>query len=167
MKNFLNFLIIFLIATLQITLLKKFAFGGVTFNLSLILVVLWSILLERKALFWILLLGILLDLNSLTFFGLYTLGFLVIFILALFSKKLIGEVNYFSASISVFVLTLIFDLIFLLGLKIGGFQIPPLDYFSKLILPEAIYNTLVSFPFFFLFSKYANFFKEETTLPVK
>lgn len=161
MKNFFNFLILFLVIIFQTTILKNFSIYGITFNLALIIVFLWSIFFEEGSLFWIVFLGLLVDFASANYFGLYSLGLVIIFLFSLLFKKFIGEISLPSAILLIIFSTLVFDSIYLFGLRLQGLLIPISQYFSKLVLGEIVYNSLLTLPLYFLFKKYSDLFLKD------
>jgi len=145
MKNFFIFFVIIITVILQITVITKIpVFTGV-FNLPY-LVMLSLIFIKRKeeAIYWACVGGLLLDINSLAPFGLYTITFIFSYFLFLFVNTRLFPDPDFYIIIAIFVIaSIILDI---------GYQIYIFDL--KILLSNAIYNTVIGFTIFELLKYY-------------
>lgn len=134
MKIFINLLLIILTVILQISLVPKLVFLGVFPNL--ILLVFLSLLFIGKpeeSLWWAGTGGILLDVTSPYFFGIYTFSMLFVYIIAYYlTNHGFSNPSLFTAAAIFFISAVIANLIFMFYTR---------DYYNLLI--EAIYSTLV------------------------
>lgn len=142
MKNILHIILILIAVILQLTLLPHLAIFGS--KLNLILVVFLTLVFCSRfawALWWVSLGGILLDLTSTFYFGLYTLDLLILLILSTYLVfKIFHSPNIFVAFGFFFVFSILFDLIFCALASTS---------FNSLIFASGLYNSLIGLLIFY------------------
>lgn len=133
------------IALLQTTLVPRLTMWGVHIDLPLLVVVNWSLLQgSREGAIWGFIGGLAVDLFSGAPFGAATLSMLTVGFLSG-----IGQATVFRARIvlylaTMFVATLVYDLLFLLVVWISGAAVIWLESFWRILLPSAALNTAVT-----------------------
>jgi rod shape-determining protein MreD len=118
--------------------------NGVHPDLVLILVIGWTFLRGlREGVIWALIAGLSLDLTSGAPFGLFTLSMLVVSLAtSLFHGRLFGS-SIILPLILTFPLSLLFNGLALLLLNLTGRPIIWSDAFSSVLVPVAVFNTVV------------------------
>ena len=145
---------------LQSTLAPYIKINGVHPDLTLVIVIGWTILRGlREGLIWALIGGLSLDFLSGAPFGLFTLSTLIVtLVTSLFHGRLFGSSIILPLSLT-FPLSLLFNSVALLLLNLLGRPIIWNDVFSYLLVPVAIFNTatmLCAFPLLYLLNRWLN-----------
>jgi rod shape-determining protein MreD len=140
-----SILLLISVALIQSTVMPHLTLWGVKPDLMLLVVISWSLLRgAREGIVWGFIGGLCLDLLSGAPFGLSALALLIV---SFFSG--LGEATVFRTYImlplaTVFVASLIYDLIFLLALRTLGWSVAWLDSFIRLVLPASLLNVLLT-----------------------
>lgn len=155
MKKYLNILVTLILIVLQVTLFSRMKIFGLTVNLALICVIVVASLADTKvSLINALLSGILYD-----FYACYNVGWnLAMFIVIALLMVLIVKFMYKGSIVTTVTFTAIFTIITELILYGFGYLNNGNLYNSliivKIILPQAILNSLVSFVVFYIYKKF-------------
>ncbi|HEB01533.1 MAG TPA: rod shape-determining protein MreD [Candidatus Portnoybacteria bacterium] len=156
MYPLLTILILFLAAVLETTFIPHLAIWGVEPSLVLIIVLSWSILANgKKALTWALLGGLFLDLFSGLPFGVFTLSFVIVaYLTNLVAYNILDKANLLVVSSIGLIGTITANLLMRLFLKLANLvHLSSLTIefnFFRLVLLEAIYNTILILGIFWL-----------------
>jgi rod shape-determining protein MreD len=140
-----SILLLISVALIQSAVMPHLTLWGVKPDLMLLVVISWSLLRgAREGIVWGFIGGLCLDLLSGAPFGLSALALLIV---SFFSG--LGEATVFRTYImlplaTVFVASLIYDLIFLLALRTLGWSVAWLDSFIRLVLPASLLNVLLT-----------------------
>ncbi|MDP1629573.1 MAG: rod shape-determining protein MreD [bacterium] len=112
MRHFLLFLLIFFLAVLQITALKYFAISGIVPNVLLILALVFIFFSSfEKYWFYLILIGVILDLFSNFYFGTNLMALLIAAVFFnIFFKKNLNQKNILSNIISGFFIIVFYNL---------------------------------------------------------
>ena len=140
----LNLILIIFAAILQTTIMHYFS---IKFGIANIILCVFVILLFFKyrkiALLWVVVGGIILDLLSSSPAGLYFFGFLIIYLaIAQFLKNTDLE-EILALLVSEVLASLVFDIFFLIYLRIWG-QIIPINIFLNLAIFDGILNIILT-----------------------
>lgn len=176
MYFFLTILILFLAVIFQATFIPHLAIWQVAPNLVLIIILSWSILTDsKKTLGWALIAGLLLDLFSGLPFGVLTLSLVLIaYIVNLLAYTILGQANFLVIGAIGFGGTIIYNLFIRLFIKLASLLnltnlSVNLGYdLWRLILPEAVYNTIIIFIIFWLMKKFKRWlgqYQQKPNLP--
>ena len=154
---FFRAVIIFLVSSMQALILPYLSFGQAIGNIILVVLVIFIFRKEYlKAFYWALIAGVILDLSLGVGFGPYLVSYLLIFSIVYFwQEKILSENIYLFAIITVFIASIIFDIVFIVTAKWIG-QNLSLSIFWTLILKQAAYNTIllaIVYPIYYYFEK--------------
>lgn len=152
-----------IVAILQTTLVPSLAIWSVFANLPLLVVVSWGLLRgPREGALWGFIAGLMVDLLSGAPFGAATVSLIVVGFLAG-----LGETTVFRARIALpmmvmLLATIVYELLFLLIVRLSGQWVAWLDSVFRLVIPSAILNAVLT-PIVFLTMRwlYARFGREE------
>lgn len=143
MMPYLLLLALGLAALAQVSLLPAIEVAGVWPDLTLVIVVAWTLLRGvRSALIWALVAGLWLDLISSGPFGMYTLGLVAATLVAGLGGRTILRSHLLLAIGMVAAATVVQNLIQLLLLWLTGATIILQDALLRLTLPEVAYNMI-------------------------
>jgi len=147
MKYFLNILAIIICVILQLALLSHLTIANASLNLILIVMLCFVFVSNFPiALLWAGLTGLILDLVSPYYFGLYTIELVFIFLNSAYLVfKIFHRPNFLVAFGFLFVFSIIFDIAF--GLMTE-------HAFSVLFFTDALYNGAVGLIIYFLLRRY-------------
>jgi rod shape-determining protein MreD len=140
-----SILLLISVALIQSTVMPHLTLWGVKPDLMVLVVISWSLLRgAREGIVWGFIGGLCLDLFSGAPFGLSALALLIV---SFFSG--LGEATIFRTHIilplaTMFFASLVYDLIFLLLLRILGWPVVWLDSLIKLVLPASLLNVLLA-----------------------
>ena len=138
-------------AILQTCLAPHLAIMGVFPALPLLLVVNWSLVQgAREGIVWGFVAGAAMDLLSGAPFGAATLSLMVAGLLSGLASATAVRAQFVLPSVTVFLATLAFDLIFLSVVQVAG---QPVDWGGTLLriaLPSALFNAILTPPFFWM-----------------
>ena len=141
MMPYLLLLALGLAALAQVSLLPAIEVAGVWPDLTLVIVVAWTLLRGvRSAIIWALVAGVWLDLISGSPFGMYTLGLVAATLVAGLGGRTIFRSHLLLAIGMVAAATVVQNLIQLLMLWFAGAAIALPDALLRLTLPEVAYN---------------------------
>jgi rod shape-determining protein MreD len=145
---------------LQTTLSPYIKINRVHPDLILVLVIGWTCLRGfREGIIWALIGGLCLDFVSGAPFGLFTLALVLVMIIAsLFHGRLFGS-SLILPLILTFPLSLVFNGLALLALNLLGRPIAWDEALAVVLIPAAIFNTvvmLIVFPLFHMFNRWLN-----------
>ena len=143
MMPYLLLLALGLAALAQVSLLPATEVAGVWPDLTLVIVVAWTLLRgARSALIWALVAGVWLDLISGGPFGMYTLGLVAAVLVAGLGGRTIFRSHLLLAIGMVAAATIVQNLIQLLLLWLTGAAIVLSDALLRLTMPEVAYNMI-------------------------
>jgi len=151
MSIILNIILIVLVYVLQTTLMPVISLWGITPNLVFIFVICFAMFNGReKGMIMALAMGLLLDMLTTYQFGLVTVLMTTAAVLTTTVFARVFSPNISTALVSVGVCNLGYNLLLVLGMSLFGQGHPIFYDFFRIILPEAIYNMLLTFPIFLL-----------------
>jgi rod shape-determining protein MreD len=133
------------VALVQATVIPHLTIWGVYPDLPLLVVVSWSLLRgAREGMVWGFIAGVAVDLFSGAPFGAATLGLLAA---SLFTG--LGQATVYRAHVALpllvmFLATIVYDLVFLLILRVSGEAVDWLPALLRVILPSAVLNALLT-----------------------
>jgi rod shape-determining protein MreD len=132
------------VGLLQATAVPRIAIRGVFPDLPLLVIVSWSLLRgSREGLVWGFVAGIMVDLLSGAPFGAATLPLMAVGFLSG-----LGAANVFRNAlwplVTVFLATIVYDLLFLLVVQVSGDRVEWLESLVRIILPCALLNALLT-----------------------
>jgi rod shape-determining protein MreD len=150
------------VALLQATLVPSLTIWGVHIDLPLVVVVNWGLLQgSREGAVWGFIAGLAVDLFSGAQFGAATLSLLAVGFLSGFGHATVFRARIFLYLGTMFLATLVYDLIFLLVIWVSGASVIWLESFWRIMLPSAVLNTAIT-PVVFLFMRWLrNRFRRE------
>ena len=138
------------VALLQTAVMPHLAIRGVFPDLTLLVVVSWSLLRGiREGMIWGFIAGLAVDLFSGAPFGAATFSLLAVSFLSGLGQATVVRARFVLPLIAVFAATIIYDLLFLFIVWISGQPVAWLDSLVRVILPSAILNTVLT-PFVFI-----------------
>ena len=145
-----------IVAILQSTIVSHFRIWGVFVDLPLLVVVSWGLLRgPREGLIWGFVAGLTVDLFSGAPFGAATLGLMAVGSLSGLGKSAVFGSQIFLPLITVLLVTIVYDILFLLVVWISGYPVSWLDSLFRLILPSAVLNTALM-PVVFVIMRWLN-----------
>jgi rod shape-determining protein MreD len=151
-----------IVALLQATIVPRVLVWGVHIDLPLVVVVSWSLLEgSREGLRWGFVAGLAVDLFSGAPFGAATLSMLAVGFLSGFGHATVFRARAILYLGTVFLATLIYDLLFLLVVWISGADVLWLESFWRILLPSAMLNTAVTPVVFVILYWLRNRFSQE------
>jgi rod shape-determining protein MreD len=134
-----------LIALLQATIVPHFAIWGVFADLPLLVVVSWGLLRgPREGIIWGFIAGFAVDLFSGAPFGAATLSLMAVGFLCGLGEAAVFRGHLVLPLLIIFLATLLYDLIFLLVVRISGAPVAWIDSLVRLILPSALLNVVLT-----------------------
>ena len=152
-----------IVAILQTTLLPSLAIWSVFANLPLLVVVSWGLLRgPREGALWGFLAGLMVDLLSGAPFGAATVSLIAVGFLAGLGETTVFRARIALPMIVMFLATIVYELLFLLIVRISGQGVVWLDSIVRLVMPSAVLNAVLT-PVVFLAMSwlYARFGREE------
>ena len=133
------------VAILQTTLVPHLAIGGVFADLPLLVVVSWSLLRgPREGILWGFVAGLAVDLFSGAPFGASTLALIAVGLLAGLGAATVFRAHVALPLLAMFLATIVYDLLFLLVVRISGYPVAWLESFYRIILPSAVLNAVLT-----------------------
>ena len=132
-------------------------------DLILLALVGWALQERVKGIwFWVLIGGLAIGLSSAMPFGVLLGGYLISVWLSLLLKRRVWRIPFLAMLASVFLGTLIIDLISLLTVSLQGIILPLWDVFNLIVLPSLLLNLLLALPMYIIIKDIARwFFPEE------
>ena len=132
------------IGLLQATVMPRLAIWGIFLDLPLLIVVSWSLLRgSREGLVWGFVAGLMVDLFSGAPFGAATASLMAVGFLAGFGEAAVFR-NPFLPPGVMFLATMVYDLLFLLVVRISGDAVEWLSSLFRIIAPSALLNALLT-----------------------
>lgn len=132
------------VAVLQATVVSRLTVWGVFADLPLLVVVSWGLLRgSREGMIWGFITGVAVDLLSGAPFGAATLSLMAIGFLSGLGKNSVFRARFLFPMASVFLATIVYDLLFLTVVLISGYVVAWLDSLFRIILPSAILNAVL------------------------
>lgn len=160
-------LVLGLIALAQVSLLPVMRVAGVWPDLTLVVIVAWTLLRgARSGLIWALVAGAWLDLVSGGPFGMYTLGLVAATLVAGTGSKVVFRSHLLLALGIVAAATVVQDLIQYLLLVLTGSSVSLAEALLRLTLPEMAYN-MVAMIFVYPLLAWISRATERERLPVE
>ncbi len=156
MNVYLVMLLLFVLATVQSTILPRLTVWGVHPELMLMAVISWSILSgAEEGMLWALIGGILLDLFSASHFGLHTMALLMVAFPSGLGQRTLFRSDLLMPLLIIPLATLGYELVLLAGLYLTGwtasFRTASFGvYFSQVVMPGVGANTLLILPIYLL-----------------
>lgn len=139
-----------IIALLQSTIVPHLAIWGVFADLPLLVVVSWGLLGgPREGILWGFIAGFAVDLLSGAPFGAATLAMMAVGFLSGLGEAAVFRGHIALPLLIMFLATFLYDLIFLLVVRMSGTPVAWVDSLFRLILPSAILNVVLT-PVIFL-----------------
>jgi rod shape-determining protein MreD len=133
-----------LVTLLQTTIVPKLAIWGVFPNLPALVVVSWGLLRgTREGVIWGFIAGVAVDLFSGAPFGAATLALMAVGFLSGIGHAAVFRARIVLLLATMFLVTIIYGLIFLLVLRISGQAVLWLDRLVRVIVPSAALNTVL------------------------
>ena len=133
------------VALLQTTVMPHLAVWGVFPNLPLLFVVDWGLLRgSREGLIWGFIAGVAVDLFSGAPFGAATLSLILAGSLAGLGQAIVYRAHIALPLLAMFLATILYELCFLLVVRIAGYQVTWWESLIQIILPSALLNTLLT-----------------------
>jgi rod shape-determining protein MreD len=150
-KKLLSLVAIFLVVILQTSLVPNVALFGVFPNLLFVFIFCWCLIDDfKEASIWAVAGGMLLDLFSLTSFGLSSLTFLLVVAVLYFASQIVANINRFYSRLWLCALASMVSLLFMLMfsflfnvIHLSDIKIEFSAEFFFIILGEALLNVLV------------------------
>lgn len=159
MKIAVHSILLFIFAAIQATWMSSIEIFGVKPILFLIYVVVISCFSKRKEAAIVgFISGYIIDLLIGKIWGLYALLFMILgFSIASFYDRIIGKRNFLTIAVFVFVSTFVTEFLYYLIYFITVNNISFGHALLSVILPEAVYNFVLSVPVFLLVKKLSRF----------
>jgi rod shape-determining protein MreD len=133
------------VALVQATIVPHLTIWGVYPDLPLLVVVSWSLLRGAKeGMVWGFIAGVAVDLFSGAPFGAATLGMLAASILSGLGQAAVFRAHVALPLLVMFLATIVYDLVFLLVVRITGETVDWLPSLLRVILPSAVLNALLT-----------------------
>jgi rod shape-determining protein MreD len=132
------------IAILQATILPHLTMWGVFPDLPLLVVISWSLLRGvREGVVWGFIAGVAVDLLSGAPLGAATLPSIAVCFLSGLGQTTVFGAHFVLPMLAMFLATIVYDLLFLLIIRISGQDVIWLDSLLRIILPSAALNALL------------------------
>jgi rod shape-determining protein MreD len=132
------------VAVVQATFMPHLRIWGVFPDLPLLIVVSWSLLRGGgKGVVWGFIAGIAVDLFSGAPFGAAALALIAVALLSGLGAITVYRTHIALPLLTVFLVTIVYDLIFLLVVRVSGQTVAWLDGLFRVILPSAVLNTVL------------------------
>ena len=132
------------IAILQSTIVPQLAVWGVFADLPLLVVVSWSLLRgSREGIVWGFIAGVAVDLFSGAPFGAATLPMIAVGFLSGLGQAAVFRAHIALPLVAMFLATVVYDLLFLLVVRISGYPVAWVESLLRLVLPSAVLNTVL------------------------
>lgn len=133
------------VGILQTTLVPHLAIWGVFVDLPLLVVVSWSLLRgPREGILWGFVAGLTVDLFSGAPFGASTLALIAVGALAGLGAAAVFRAHVALPLLAMFLATIVYDLLFLLIVRVSGDPVDWLESFYRIILPSAVLNAVLT-----------------------
>ncbi len=133
------------VAILQTTLVPHVAIWGVFADLPLLVVVSWGLLRgPREGILWGFVAGLAVDLFSGAPFGAATLALIAVGLLAGLGAATVFRAHVTLPLLAMFLATIVYDLFFLLVVRISGYPVAWLESLYRIILPSAVLNAVLT-----------------------
>jgi rod shape-determining protein MreD len=133
------------VAVIQATVMPHVALWGVFPDLPLLIVVSWTLLRgAREGMVWGFIAGMAVDLFSGAPFGAATLSLIAVGFLSGFGEATVFRTHIALPLVTMFLATIVYDLIFLLVIQISGRTVSWLDSLFRVVLPSAVLNALLT-----------------------
>jgi rod shape-determining protein MreD len=132
------------IGLLQTTIVPHLVIMGVFPNLPLLVVVSWSLLRgTREGIVWAFVAGVVVDLFSGAPFGAATLSMIAAAALSGLGQATVLRAQMVLPLVAMFLVTVVYELLFLLIVRIAGQSVAWLDSLFHVVAPAALLNTLL------------------------
>ena len=132
------------VAILQTTVVPQLTVWDASANLPLLVVVSWSLLRgSREGMIWAFIAGLAVDLLSGAPFGAATLSMIAVGFLAGLGHATVFRAYIALPLVVMFAATVVYDLLFLLVVRLSGYPVDWLDSLLRLILPSALLNAIL------------------------
>ena len=132
-------------AVIQATVIPHLTIWGVFPDLPLLAVVSWTLLRgAREGLVWGFIAGMAMDLFSGAPFGAATLALMAAGFLSGFGEATVFRTHVALPLVTMFLATIVYDLIFLFVVRFSGSAVTWLDSLLRIILPSAVLNALLT-----------------------
>lgn len=133
------------VALVQATIVPHLTIWGVYPDLPLLVVVSWSLLRgAREGMVWGFIAGVAVDLFSGAPFGAATLGLLAVSFLSGLGQATVYRAHVVLPLLVMFLATIVYDLVFLLVVRISGEPVDWLASLLRVILPSAVLNAVLT-----------------------
>ena len=133
------------VALIQATVVPHLSIWGVYPDLPLLMVVSWSLLRGAKeGMVWGFIAGVAVDLFSGAPFGAATLGLLAASLLSGLGHATVYRAHVALPLLVMFLTTIVYDLVFLLVVRVSGDVVDWLPALLRVILPSAVLNALLT-----------------------
>lgn len=133
------------VAIVQTALVPYLSIWGVFADLPLLLVVSWSLLQgKRDGLVWGFIAGLGIDILSGAPFGAATLSLALVGFVAGLGEATVFRTHVALPLLAVFAATILYNLAFLLIVRILGQPVAWLDSLARVVLPSAVLNTILT-----------------------
>lgn len=144
------------VAILQTTVVPQLTVWGASANLPLLVVVSWSLLRgSREGMIWGFIAGLIVDLLSGAPFGAASLPMIAVGFLAGLGQATVFRAHIALPLVVMFAATVVYDLLFLLVVRLSGYPVDWLDSLLRLILPSGLLNAVVM-PIVFVLLRWLN-----------
>lgn len=146
--------LLLVVGVLQAAVVPHLALWGVYPDLPAILVVSWGLLAgTRQGVVWGFVAGIVVDLFSGAPFGAATLSLMAVGAVSGLGQATLVRAHVMLPLLTMFLATVIYDLLFLLVVQISGSPVAWLDSLVRVVLPSALFNTALM-PVVYLFVRF-------------
>lgn len=144
MSIYLVIPLLLIIGVLQAAVVPHLALWGVFPDLPVLVVVSWSLLEgRRQGIVWGFIAGLIVDLFSGAPFGAATLSLIAVGALSGLGQATVFRTHIALPLITMFLATIVYDLLFLLVVQISGTPVAWLGSVVRIILPSAVLNTVL------------------------
>ena len=142
--------LLLLVTVVQTALVPYLSIWGIFADLPLLMVVSWSLLQgRREGLVWGFVAGVAIDVLSGAPFGAATLSLSLVGFVAGLGQATVFGTHIALPLLAVFLATVVYDLLFLLVVRVMGQQVLWLDSLVRTVLPSAVLNAILT-PLVFL-----------------
>jgi len=136
--------LLLIVGVWQAAVAPHLALWGVFPDLPALVVVSWSLLEgRRRGIVWGFIAGVIVDLFSGAPFGAATLSLMAVGALSGLGQATVFRTHVALPLITMFLATIVYDLLFLLIVHISGAPVAWLDSLARIILPSAMLNTVL------------------------
>jgi len=137
--------LLLVVAVLQTSLVPHFALWGVFVDLPILFVGSWGLLAgSREGLLWGFIAGVTTDALSGAPFGAATFALMAVGFLAGLGEANVSRAQFALPLVTIFLATVLYDLVFLLIVRISGQPVVWLESLLRIVLPSAALNTVLA-----------------------